>query len=350
MSDVPAGPSQPTTTTEPTATEEWTLDGSDVSLTEMGMAVEAPGDQSQSPSRTEVSAVATDAPAAASTSTNRKTGTGRGRGDRSLYFDIETIPDKDRMHLFNLPEIEGAKPRAELAACPAPDELLAKPIADIKKIVADVCPPDEWWVALRAAEDGRQKRKGIFDLIDEWLGESERLVALDDDRRKLLSTTPLYCSICAFAYATGDEDPHSIVVGLDGATEADILDAFWLLVTNCKPLCGFNVIGFDLPVLFTRSMILGVPPTRLIDMKPWGGDVLDIYLALFGGRGNTSKDRPGKMKDVARLLGVPVPAGDVDGSKVQELYESDPEQVGVYCESDVEVVRGIRRKMTGLFC
>lgn len=263
--------------------------------------------------------------------------------------------------MFGLDPLPEMPPQTPADKCPPPDEVLLKKIEDIKKLLIDLNPDDTWLGRLILAETAKNNRKGVHGLIDEALRRADTHAELDAERRKLLSTTPEYCSICAFGYAIGDKPAQSIVVGQDGATEEDLLDSFWMLLANvncmndgpvtpAKPIVGYNIIGFDLSVLFARSVILGVPSTREIDLTPWKGDVVDVYLSRFGGRGNFSKDRPGKMKDLARLYGVPVPAGDVDGSQVQALYESDPEKVGEYVESDVEICRALHRKFSGMFC
>jgi predicted PolB exonuclease-like 3'-5' exonuclease len=171
------------------------------------------------------------------------------------------------------------------------------------------------------------------------------------ERCKLLSTTPEYCRIAAFGFACGVDEPQAMVVGEGGYCEVDVLTAFWQLAMDSKnPLIGFNCLGFDLPVIYVRSMLLGVQPTRQLDMKPWGKDVIDLYMCRFGGRGNTSKDRPGKLKDLARVLDIEVPAGDTDGGDVARLMRDDPVKVAEYVKSDIAVTRALHWMYRGFFC
>lgn len=57
-----------------------------------------------------------------------------------------------------------------------------------------------------------------------------------------------------------------------------------------------------------------------------------------------------KLKDLAKWYGIEVPAGDVDGSQVLELYQSDPEMLARYVRSDVEITRQLHGLWRGTFC
>ena len=57
-----------------------------------------------------------------------------------------------------------------------------------------------------------------------------------------------------------------------------------------------------------------------------------------------------KLKDVARLYGIHVPAGDIDGSQVEELLNTEPEKVAEYCKSDVSITRELWSLFCGYFC
>ena len=50
------------------------------------------------------------------------------------------------------------------------------------------------------------------------------------------------------------------------------------------------------------------------------------------------------------FIGVPVPAGDTDGSDVERMLAEDPAAVHRYVQSDVEVTRALHRKWSGVFC
>jgi hypothetical protein len=104
-------------------------------------------------------------------------------------------------------------------------------------------------------------------------------------------------------------------------------------------------------VLFARSAILGVPSSRSFDLKPWGRDVVDLFAIRFPkGPGAAGGGRPAKLKELARVYGVEVPAGDTDGGDVERLLRESPHLLRQYVESDVAVTRDLHRKWAGYFC
>jgi hypothetical protein len=204
---------------------------------------------------------------------------------------------------------------------------------------------------LVAAERAGKDRTGVHQEINKARSRRDDIVQQHEDRLKLLSTTPEFCSICAIGRGVGNADIGWLVVGEPfgsrQVTERDILQEFWSLATHCAPLVGYNIAAFDIPVLLTRSCLLGIEPSKQLDLSPWGSDVMDLYLKRFGPRGNTSRERPGKLKELCRCYGIDVPAGDCDGSMVAELMKSEGgrKKVGEYVASDVHVLR----KLAGYF-
>lgn len=290
----------------------------------------------------------------------------------ALYFDLETVPDYARLAQFGLPEIP-----------PPPAEFIALNLEDVEdaqgkrirvlhgknecmpinlhgffdasvKIITErlkkLHPDENTRVTLAAFERVNQNRAGVLDAIASCGRARQAAIDAYTDRHKLLSTTPEYCRIVALGYAVGDAPPQALlncdVSGTYGY-ELDILDAFWALVAEHEPLIGFNVLHFDLPVLFTRSALAGIPPTRLLDMKPWGRDVIDLYAIRFGSRGAQGDGRPGKLKDLMRVMGIPCEAEGVDGSQTEELATTNPKRLAEYVMSDVAGTRDLHRKLRG---
>lgn len=277
-----------------------------------------------------------------------------------LYFDLETVPDFDRLELFGLPPIPEPVPVLPLVDCPDPKSVLGGTVPDAKAALAKVNGCAEWLDTLETIEGSMPKpRLGVLDAIAAARNSGDSHAAAVAERNKLLSTTPEFCRVAAMGYANGLNDPVSLILGdrsLKGTgqdvfrTEREILEAFWLLIAkgSCT-LVGFNCLAFDLPVLFVRSALLGVEPSRMLDLKPWGKDVIDLYHLRFGGRG-AGAGRPGKLKDLARVYGIDVPAGDCDGSQVLDLWQREPLKVGEYVRSDIAVTRALHGRFQGLFC
>lgn len=274
-----------------------------------------------------------------------------------LTFDLETVPDQARFELFEsflppLPEPYQAKGFGEgmIQEAELPD-VLSGSIDDIKAWIKSTSPAPEVVAAMRETEDGNKKpRKGVYDALDNALSAVTAYESAVADRMKLLSTTPEFCSIAAFAFTVDDDDPVAMVA-TNEAEERGILELFWKLAARTDLLAGFNVVGFDLPVILARSAILGVPSSCMFDLR-WGKGIRDIYLSRFGSRGNTDKRKPGRLKDLARVYGVEIPAGDFEGSQVAAAMETEEGQRKVmeYCCSDVEITRELRRIWAGYFC
>ena len=126
--------------------------------------------------------------------------------------------------------------------------------------------------------------------------------------------------------------------------EVGLLEEFWTVAKNAKSICGFNILGFDLPVILVRSMLLDVAPSRQFDLKPWGTDVIDLMKKRFPNSGVMG------LKKLAKLMGINVPAGDVDGSQVETLWRNDAVKLGKYVASDVAITKEIHQRYSGYFC
>lgn len=271
----------------------------------------------------------------------------RSRRSQTLYFDLETCPDESRRHLFDLPEIPAPAEVAEADCLPAAD-ILSGTIPDVGERLAGRMFPEKYLLDLLEHEQSQKKpRKGILDHIAAAQQVGANYEAALADQRKTMATTPEFCRIVALGWAIGNEDPKSMILadGVNDDDERTILRTFWQLVAKHSPLCGFNILNFDLPVIFVRSAILGVQPTKLLDLKPWGKDCIDL-MALRFARGKAMK-----LKDLARLYGIDVPAGDCDGSQVSELLEAGKtEELARYVMSDVAVTRELHRFYRGYWC
>lgn len=264
-------------------------------------------------------------------------------------FDLETIPDYSREHLFDLLPLPELGPRTEVKKMMSVDELLSGSLPAIKEVLKSRRPVDEYLVLMQNAErESKKPRAGLFEAVDEVINEGKAVESAIEARRKKMATSPEMCRIVSAAWSVGDGavsvDNHSDddPIALD-FFEKNLLEKFWQAIKTAKIIVGFNHIAFDLPVIYVRSALLGVEPTRRIDLKPWGGEVVDLMAARWP-RGNAMK-----LKDLAKSLGLEIPAGDVDGSQVEELYQTDPAKLAEYNRSDVEITREIFLMYRGFF-
>lgn len=282
----------------------------------------------------------------------------RERTTGPLYFDIETIPDFSRESVFDeagmLPDVPESIPETAPEHLLDPEEFVSQSLDECRQMLAKLNPPDSWIDSAIAAEkaSGKKTRKGLFDLFDAVKDRRSAATKANAERNKAMSVTPEMCRIVAIGYGVGDVvisesgfDIRDGIACIDDATETALLDDFWQMLAHHRgPLVGFNVFGFDLPVIFVRSAILGVEPTRSIDTKPWGKDVIDLMYARF------PKSKATGLKTMAKLYGIDIPTGDVDGGAVLDLFLNDPSRIAEYVKSDIIVTRELHRRFRGFFC
>lgn len=268
----------------------------------------------------------------------------------ALFFDLETVPDYSRLESFGLDPLPRILPETESGCCPVVSRLLESGLEVIEKKLLVLNPHDEYLDAVSSAEALSAKpRVGVGKAIAAVRTARENVKNAAGNRRKLLSVTPEYCRIAALGWAVGGGEVQSLTCGdhadCDTTDERELLETFWGLALDARPIVGFNLLGFDLRVVFVRSALLGVLPSRLIDCKPYGRDVLDLMLVRFGSMAGAMG-----LKKLAPLYGIEVPAGDCDGSQVEELMRVSPKLVGDYVRSDVTITRELYRRMAGYFC
>lgn len=81
---------------------------------------------------------------------------------------------------------------------------------------------------------------------------------------------------------------------------------------------GYNCVGFDLPVILTRSRILGVPTPKILLRKYGSPDVRDLMLEMsFGGMVDYKS-----LNFWVKRLGLDVPKDDTTGKDMAALVES----------------------------
>jgi uncharacterized protein YprB with RNaseH-like and TPR domain len=107
-------------------------------------------------------------------------------------------------------------------------------------------------------------------------------------------------------------------------------------------LCGHNAKEFDIPFIARRMIINGIALPNKLDLfgkKPWEVPHLDtLELWKFGDFKHFTS-----LKLLTKVLGVPSPKDDIDGSEVARVFyeEKDIDRIITYCEKDVIAVAQI---------
>jgi 3'-5' exonuclease len=152
----------------------------------------------------------------------------------------------------------------------------------------------------------------------------------------------IVCLSCGYFTVKGDVR-HFRVTSFIG-DEIKILKDFANLMANHFSgaqhlLCGHNAKEFDLPFIARRMIINGIEiPNKLnlFGKKPWEVPHLDtLELWKFGDYKHFTS-----LKLLTKVLGVPSPKGDIDGSQVGHVFyvEKDIDRIVTYCEKDVIAV------------
>ena len=104
-------------------------------------------------------------------------------------------------------------------------------------------------------------------------------------------------------------------------------------------LCGHNAKEFDIPFIARRMIINAIQiPNKLnlFGKKPWEIPHLDtLELWKFGDYKHFTS-----LKLLTKILGIPSPKADIDGSQVGHVYyvEKDIDRIVTYCEKDTIAV------------
>jgi hypothetical protein len=111
-------------------------------------------------------------------------------------------------------------------------------------------------------------------------------------------------------------------------------------------LCAHNGKEFDFPYIARRMIINGLPVPEKLNLfgkKPWEVPHLDtMELWKFGDYKHYTS-----LKLLTRVLGIPSPKDDIDGSQVRNVYyeEKDLDRIARYCEKDVIAIAQVFLKL-----
>lgn len=271
------------------------------------------------------------------------------RGKGPLYLDIETIPDLSRESSFGLDPLPNDKPEDPPDNLMDAQEFLSQSIKEMEQWAEQHNPPESWIAGIEDCELAGKKRKGVVDLIAGIRKTKGAFAEAHADRMKLLSTTPEYCRIVAIAAAMGTAEPKS-EFAVNEEQERLLLASFWTLMADyAGPVVVFNGLRFDLPVIFVRSAMLGIEPTRRFDMRPWGTDVIDLYAARFP----PGSSNPMGQKKLTAALQIEDAETDQDddGSQVYAQFcAGEYDKIINHVTKDIVRLRGLHAMYQGFFC
>lgn len=131
--------------------------------------------------------------------------------------------------------------------------------------------------------------------------------------------------------------------------EKDIIEKFYKKTQEYKYLCGYNIVGYDLPIVQINSMRHGDLLQHLPEKynvsgkKPWQlPDIIELMDIVKGTHFyNCSLD------EVCWHFGIPSPKeDDIDGSQVSDVYYKEGvERIEQYCKKDTVACVWLFNKM-----
>jgi predicted PolB exonuclease-like 3'-5' exonuclease len=150
----------------------------------------------------------------------------------------------------------------------------------------------------------------------------------------------IVCISCGCIQGSG-ENKKLVLKSYSGNDEKKLLVDFSQMLQSWsgsadKFLCAHNGKEFDYPYLCRRMIIngIGIPEALQISgRKPWEVRHLDtLELWKFGDYKSYTS-----LKLLAKVLGIPSPKDDIDGSMVNEVYyvQKDIDRIVEYCQKDV---------------
>lgn len=160
----------------------------------------------------------------------------------------------------------------------------------------------------------------------------------------------IICISCGCIQGSG-ENRKLVIKSYSGDDEKKLLEDFCAVLQswgkdneklrsdddpNKKYLCAHNGKEFDFPYLCRRLIVNNIPLPGILKMqgkKPWQichYDTMEFW--KFGDYKSFTS-----LKLLAKVLGVPSPKDDIDGSMVNEVYyiQKNIERIVEYCQKDV---------------
>lgn len=137
-----------------------------------------------------------------------------------------------------------------------------------------------------------------------------------------------------------DSQPESL------AKEQTVLRSFWGFVAPDDYFVGHNILNFDLPFLWNRSVICNVCPSRPLHLchksTQFTFDTMQVWAHWPGASGNRQYVR---LSTLAQALALPSKSGT--SGQVYDLWRRQSlDEIRSYCLNDVRIEYDLYRRLT----
>jgi hypothetical protein len=150
---------------------------------------------------------------------------------------------------------------------------------------------------------------------------------------------PDLCEVVAVGFYEPDLSlPVSVWTRAD-CDEATLLRRAWTMLGS-RLIVGYNVLGFDLPVLIRRSQLLGVPVTA-VNLDRYRTPHIDVLERLsFHGKLTYRS-----LKFYAKRFGIPI-TDQTTGADIGDLVaKQDWAAIAAHCASDVTATAQLAQRL-----
>uniref|UniRef100_A0A6M3JYB0 Putative DNA polymerase n=1 Tax=viral metagenome TaxID=1070528 RepID=A0A6M3JYB0_9ZZZZ len=161
----------------------------------------------------------------------------------------------------------------------------------------------------------------------------------EEERAKQLAKAALDVDLCRVVAIAHDQ---ACVFAQDVTAEANMLMLFWRLARpGLLPVVGFNVLQFDLPVLYRRSLYLGVKPYELERGKYRHGNVIDLADLLS----EQGRLRLRSLDFYCRRFGIGIPSVGTGADVPTWVSAGQWDQVEAHVRADVARTAALAQRM-----
>jgi predicted PolB exonuclease-like 3'-5' exonuclease len=152
------------------------------------------------------------------------------------------------------------------------------------------------------------------------------------------------CQVLSIAALKVDANTGDIIdefLMLNDKHDVDMIHQF-IAFSKDTALCGWNIKGFDIPVLWKRGMIQGLgamSTQRYLNLtKKYGDGCLDL-MQVWGNYGLVSQDSCAKALDIETMT-------EMDGSKVYDAFlAGEYDKIKAYNMQDVTICYEIYKRL-----
>jgi DNA polymerase elongation subunit (family B) len=170
-----------------------------------------------------------------------------------------------------------------------------------------------------------------------------------DKQAKAKEEMPLdidFARIRAFSWAMGINSIPTVILADNEEDERVILGRAWTNIGLVTDIAGWNIRGFDLPILLRRAWALGVEIQRPIDFSRYGSNGVHDFMDIFYHGGNVPGPRARSLKYVSWMYGVDNPLPELNGSMVKDM---DSRTLIEYAANDVILVQKLASRLKGWY-